>query len=125
MFRDKKEGGRIMKTKEEIKQWLLENCLNEGGYLDLSGLDFSDFDGDIYIGRMIVKKSLRQDEQIVKGNLFQSYQLVGKDLYECCSSANRKFRHRGKYPMLVLWNRLFSPRYKDNVTAQEKQQKDE
>lgn len=114
-----------MKTKEEIKQWLLENCLNEGGYLDLSGLDFSDFDGDIYIGRMIVKKSLRQDEQIVKGNLFQSYQLVGKDLYECCSSANRKFRHRGKYPMLVLWNRLFSPRYKDNVTAQEKQQKDE
>lgn len=97
-----------MKTKEEIKQWLLENCVEENGDLDLSGLDFSDFDGDIYIGRMIVKGSLYQEKQIVKGDLIQSNQLVGKGLYEGCSSANKEFRRRGKYPMLVLWNRLFN-----------------
>ena len=31
-----------MKTKEEIKDWLLENAVNEYGTLDLSGLDFTD-----------------------------------------------------------------------------------
>lgn len=96
-----------MKTKLEIKQWLLENCVEQNGDLDLSGLDFSDFDGDIYINRMIVKGSLYQGKQIVKGNLIQSNQLVGKNLYEGYSSANKKIRYRGKYPMLVLWNRLF------------------
>lgn len=90
-----------MKTKEEIKQWLLENCVNENGDLDLSGLDFSDFDGDIYIGRMIVKKSLRQDEQIVKGNLFQSGQLVGNTLYEDKS--------REKYPKSLIKEYIFFP----------------
>lgn len=44
-----------MLSKEEIKKWLLENCVNEYGKLDLSGLDFSDFDGDVYIFGMKVK----------------------------------------------------------------------
>lgn len=49
-----------MKTKKEIKKWLLENCVNNLGNLDLSGLDFSDFKGNVIIGQMKVKWSLDQ-----------------------------------------------------------------
>lgn len=37
-----------MKTKEEIKRWLLRHCVDKDGDLDLSCLDFSDFGGDVY-----------------------------------------------------------------------------
>lgn len=50
-----------MLSKQEIKKWLLENCVNEMGNLDLSGLDFSDFDGNVDISYMKVKLSLSQD----------------------------------------------------------------
>ena len=82
-----------MTSKEEIKQWLLENCANSAGNLDLIDLDFSDFDGDIFISGMKVKKDLHQDCQdvggdllqgcqIVKGNLHQRFNKVGKDLLQ-------------------------------------------
>ena len=35
-----------MKNKEEIKEWLLKNAVDEDGDLNLSELDFSDFAGD-------------------------------------------------------------------------------
>lgn len=65
-----------MKTKEEIKNWLLENCVNEFGDLDLSNLDFRDFDGDIILSEMKVKNHLFQSHQIVGGCLYQSCQVV-------------------------------------------------
>lgn len=71
-----------MKTKQQIKQWLLENCVNSAGNLDLMSLDFSDFDGDIFIGRMKVKNDLFQGEQEVNGNLVQTYQKVKGSLYQ-------------------------------------------
>lgn len=40
-----------MKTKKEIKKWLLKNCINYIGNLDLSELDFSDFKGNVIIGQ--------------------------------------------------------------------------
>lgn len=69
-----------MKTKEEIKKWLLKNCVNEYGKLDLTGLDFSDFDGDVYTFGMTVKKNLDQGFQEVGGNLNQSGQKVKGNL---------------------------------------------
>ena len=71
-----------MKTKKEIKKWLLENCVNNLGNLDLSGLDFSDFDGNVIIGQMKVKNNLVQDYQEVGLSLIQNYQGVGKDLFQ-------------------------------------------
>lgn len=69
-----------MLSKQEIKQWLLENCVNEYGNLDLTGLDFSDFDGDVYTFGMTVKKNLDQGFQEVGGNLDQSAQKVKGNL---------------------------------------------
>lgn len=71
-----------MLSKEEIKQWLLENCVNERGNIDLSGLDFSDFDGNVDISCMKVKLSLSQNCQEVGENLYQDHQTVGKSLFQ-------------------------------------------
>ncbi|MEG0517076.1 MAG: hypothetical protein RR523_15665 [Cetobacterium sp.] len=65
-----------MKTIEETKAWLLENRVNKDGNIWLDGLDFSDFDGDVYIGFMKVKNNLCQQHQEVGGSLCQYWQKV-------------------------------------------------
>lgn len=67
-----------MLTKQEIKDWLLKNAVNDEGDLDSADLDFSDFDGDVLIYNMKVKKSLQQSFQNVGENLYQDFQRVGK-----------------------------------------------
>lgn len=71
-----------MKTKEEIKQWILNNCVDNGGDIDLRGLDFSDFGGDIYASRWEVKKDLHQSGQKVNGDLYQIAQEVKGSLFQ-------------------------------------------
>lgn len=71
-----------MLSKEETKKWLLDNCVNEIGDLDLSCLDFSDFDGDIDISGMKVKCNLCQDSQTVGGGLRQDSQKVEGSLHQ-------------------------------------------
>ena len=71
-----------MKNKEEIRDWLLNNCINENGSLNLSGLDFSDFEVDIDISNMKVKGNLFQGNQKVKGDLIQNSQEVKGILYQ-------------------------------------------
>jgi len=72
----------MKKTIEEVKEWLLENRVDSEGDLALRGLDFSDFDGNVWIGDMKVKKNLWQHEQEVGGDLFQYRQTVGGGLYQ-------------------------------------------
>lgn len=71
-----------MKSKKEIKEWLLKNCVDEDGNLDLSELDFSDFDGIVDISFIIVKNDLHQSFQKVGGNLYQHYNIVEGDLIQ-------------------------------------------
>ncbi|MEG2229959.1 MAG: hypothetical protein RRY22_04205 [Bacilli bacterium] len=96
-----------MKTKEEIKDWLLENAVDEDGNLDLCYLDFSSFNGDVYISNMKVQKNLFQYSQEAKGNLwqcdqktqgnlYQSYQKVGMDLFQDAQEAGRDLFQYGQ-----------------------------
>lgn len=62
---------------EEVKKWLIENRTNEIGDLDLSCLDFSDFDGDIDIGGMKAKHSINQGGQSAGEDIYQSNQTAG------------------------------------------------
>lgn len=71
-----------MESKERIKRWLLENCLDKFGNLDLSELDFSDFDGEVLLFNMKVKENLYQYGQEVSGELFQSNQKVKRSLHQ-------------------------------------------
>ena len=88
-----------MKSIEKVKQWLIKNRKDEFGNLDLSYLDFSDFNGDIFINHMKVKKGLFQNEQTVggdllqncqkvEGNLWQYSQKVGEDLWQYNQEVN-------------------------------------
>lgn len=77
-----------MKSREEIKKWLLANCINEWGDLDLSNLDFTDFEGDVDISNMSVTGSLSQAHQKVGGWLNQSFQEVDEDLYQYVQKVN-------------------------------------
>ena len=90
-----------MLNKDEIKKWLLENCVNEVGNLDLSGLDFSDFDGNVFIEEMKVKKNLIQSSQEVGGFLLQDNQKVGKwlgqDHQEVAGNINQSHQKVGGF----------------------------
>lgn len=69
-------------TIKDLKKIMLDNFVNEYGNLDISGLDFSDFDGNVNISRMKVKGDLFQFNQEVGGHLFQCYQRVGRNLLQ-------------------------------------------
>lgn len=71
-----------MKSKKKIKKWLLNNCIDKNGDLDLTGLDFSDFENNINTSGMKVKKSLIQKGHVVGIDLFQSGQEVKGFLYQ-------------------------------------------
>lgn len=71
-----------MKNIIEIRDYLLKNRVDESGNLDLDGLDFSDFDGNVHICYMKVKKILYQNHQEVKSSLLQDNQSVGLDLFQ-------------------------------------------
>ena len=72
----------MKKTIEEVRDWLLENRVDEDGDLNLMELDFSDFGGDVYIGRMNVQGDLFQSVDKVQGELYQSFHNVQGDLYQ-------------------------------------------
>lgn len=78
IIKEEKEG----MSKEELVKFLVDNFIDEDGDLDLSGLDFSNFYGDILINKMKVNGSLHQDFQKVGGTLFQGGQKVRGRLSE-------------------------------------------
>ena len=71
-----------MISRGELKEFILKNCVNENGDIYLSKLDFSDFDGDVYIDSWKVKRNLVQKWQKVGEDLYQDTQKVGKKLYQ-------------------------------------------
>lgn len=104
-----------MISNEELKKFLLENRVDKNGNLDLIGLDFSDFDGDVSISDMRVKKDLFQVCQKVGGNLWQTHQQVkgtlrqncqevGKDLYQEKQNVGRNLFQDGQLVKGKIFN---------------------
>lgn len=89
-----------MKTKTEIKEWLLENAVDQHGDLMLDYLDFSDFKGDVYIDNMRVKCDLWQSHQKVQGDLMQNHQKVECDLYNDNNEYGRILRANSSAELL-------------------------
>lgn len=77
-----------MLSKEEIKQWILENCVDCNGNVNLSGLDFSNFDGNIYLNDMKVKNDLMMSCVTVGGDVYQCYYTVGESLWQSNHKVN-------------------------------------
>ena len=91
----------IKKTIEETRDWLIENRTNEYGDLDLEGLDFSEFDGDVYIRNTKVKGDLFQNFQEVAGDLMQNSQEVNGNFYGHKLKDNEKWERREYYVIRV------------------------
>ena len=70
-----------MLDKEQIVEWLYENCRDEHGNLILSELDLTEFN-DVYFNKNEIKGDLHQDKQIVGGGIYQSHQEAGEDLIQ-------------------------------------------
>lgn len=79
------------KTPGEIKAWLLENCVDENNNINLSRLDFSDFDGDVIINHLKVSKHLYQDYQEVNGNLYQNHQKSPNCIFQDAQETKRLY----------------------------------
>ena len=71
-----------MRSIESLREYLLKYHKDEYGDVRIDGLDFSDFEGNVFIGKMKVGKSLYQHSQNVGFYLFQDNQTVGHSLYQ-------------------------------------------
>ena len=78
-------------TAKEITKWILENCVDNNGIVNLKGLDFGNKNVDISFlkttGNLIqsfqkVGGNLHQCKQKVGGNLYQDFQEVKVDLFQ-------------------------------------------
>ena len=67
-----------MKSKEEIKTWLLENATNEAGNVDISGIDFGDKE---VILEEIKAKRIFNNKQKAKEDIYSGHQEAGKMIY--------------------------------------------
>lgn len=66
----------------EITKWILENCVDENGDVDISCLNFWNFEGNVKMCNIKVKHNLYQNMQIVGGDLHQNYQYVEGAIYQ-------------------------------------------
>ena len=71
-----------MKTITELRDYLLKNYVDDYGDLDLMGLDFSDFNGNVFISCMKVKGHLFKNGCEVGGDFYQENLIVKGD-YVC------------------------------------------
>ena len=81
MVLQERERDKNMK-KIELRDYLLKNYVNAYGDLDITSLDFSDFNGNIYLWNMKVKGDLFQSNLEVQGNLHQGSQKVQGTLHQ-------------------------------------------
>ena len=85
----------MKKTIDEIRDYLLENRVNGDGDLNLTGLDFSKFVGDVYIDNMKVIGDLSQTGNKVQGDLLQGDQKVQGDLLQSWHEVQGNYYSRG------------------------------
>lgn len=79
-------------NKDELRDLLLENCVNDNGDLVICDIDLSDFKGKVYLTGWKVGGSADLSSWEVKGNLYQDWQKVGKDLYQSYQTAKNIYQ---------------------------------
>lgn len=70
----------IKPTINDLRDYMLEHFVDNNGNLDVCGLDFSDFNGDVYLSGMKVGRNLNQSDHTVRGYLIQSDHTVRGNL---------------------------------------------
>ena len=82
-------------TKKELVKFLVDNFTDEDNRLDLSGLDFRDYElVTVEISKMKVNGSLFQSYHEVNGNLFQRSHKVSGSLLEGFSTYGEDYSYK-------------------------------
>lgn len=76
------------KTNNEKRDWLLGNCVNENGDLEICDIDLSKFKGNVILKGWKIGGSVDLSYWKVKGNLNQNCQIVNGNLYQYCQKVN-------------------------------------
>lgn len=94
-----------MISNKELVEYLLKNRVDRNGNLNLEGLDFSFFDGDIDISGIVAKgniyqscqksgKSIYQDHQVACVDIVQEHQRAYGNIYQSRHRADSVFQDR-------------------------------
>lgn len=68
---------------EELRDLIIDNFTDESGHIDISGLDFSSFDGNVRITSIKVKNDLLIGHQTVGGDMYAGRNRVSRCLMQC------------------------------------------
>ena len=79
-------------TNDELRDLLLENCVNENGDLVICDIDLSKFKGNVILKGWKIGGSAGLSSWEVKGNLYQHCQKVNGNLYQDCQTAENIFQ---------------------------------
>lgn len=69
-------------TKQELVKLLKREFTNEDGNIDISGLDFGEFEGFIDLSKIKSKGNVYQGHHCNEGNVFQSFHSNEGDVYQ-------------------------------------------
>lgn len=116
-----------MKSIQETKQWLLENRKDEFGNLDLSELDLSDFDGDVYINRMKVNKDSFQKD-LSPTLIMRHIDPYGYEIYNEADNIVEKFDENNppkNYSNVLFSSEEEAQKYCDYLNSLKEEKEDE
>ena len=80
-------------TNVELRDLLIENCLDKNGDLVFCNIDLSEFKGKVYLTGWKVGGSADLSYWDVKGNLYQNCQTVNGNLYQDCQTAKNIYQY--------------------------------
>ena len=76
-----------MKTKTQIKKWILENCIDKNGTIDLSNLDFGDRRINLSeIRAKVISNNYQEAKEIYNTHqkaqeIYNNFQKAEKEIY--------------------------------------------
>ena len=89
------------KTKTQIKNWILKNCINDDGYVDLSNIDFEDIGIDL---SKIKAKFICNNFQEAKNEIYNAFQ-EGYEIYNGYQKAfNEIYNGYQKSKLINNWH---------------------
>lgn len=72
----------VKPTIDDLRDYMLEHFVDNNGNLDVCGLDFSNFEGNVYITELKCGGDLSQSGHKVNGDLYQCRHKVNGYLYQ-------------------------------------------
>ena len=87
-------------TKKELVHIIIENFVDEDGNINLSGLDFSEYKGDVILNGLKSGGSIYEIHQSAEKDIVQYCQTARKNIMQVCQMAGKEINQIGQIPYL-------------------------